>query len=205
MYVPTTFTETDLAVLHDFLDAHSFAILCSQHDGVPCASHLPLLLQRDPAPGVLVGHMARANPQWQQAPGQEVLAVFSGPHTYVSPAWYEAENVVPTWNFVAVHATGVFELIEEHDELVQLLRTMVDLFEGSRPEPWQMSGDPAYLDRQLRGLVGFRVRITRLEGKWKLSQNYPEERQRKVIAGLRREGGAKAQEIARLMEERLPR
>src|SRR4051812_36029868 len=102
MYVPTAFAETDPAKLHDFIEAHSFGLLVSAPGGVPVATHLPLLLERSTGPhGCLVGHVARANPQWEGLDGKPVLAVFSGPHAYVSPAWYESENVVPTWNYVA--------------------------------------------------------------------------------------------------------
>src|SRR5438874_6033211 len=104
MYIPHAFAETDRTRLHDFIEQHSFGLLVSQFDGQPFASHLPFLLERTAGPkGCLIGHMARANPQWQQLGGQSGLAIFSGPHVYVSPTWYESEQVVPTWNYVAVH------------------------------------------------------------------------------------------------------
>src|SRR5262245_55708329 len=106
MYIPTAFAETDPGTLFGFIEAYSFGLLVSTHQGGPFASHLPLLLEREAGPhGTLLGHMARANPQWHDLDGQEVLAVFSGPHAYVSPTWYESEQVVPTWNYVAVHAS----------------------------------------------------------------------------------------------------
>src|SRR5688572_13248426 len=114
MYVPSHFNVTDLATLHDAIERYSFATLVSQSSGKLEASHLQLLLDRDAGlQGTLVGHMARANLQWQLAAGQEVLAIFSGPHAYISPQWYSAEAVVPTWNYVAVHAYGRLELIED--------------------------------------------------------------------------------------------
>src|SRR5262245_45723809 len=107
MYIPAAFAESDQARLHEFIEQNSFGTLVSQGAGRPFASHLPFLLERDAGPrGVLVGHMARANPQWQDAAGQTVLAIFTGPHVYISPSWYEADQVVPTWNFTAVHACG---------------------------------------------------------------------------------------------------
>src|SRR4051794_35885289 len=114
MYVPAHFEQTDLATLHAFIEDHSFGLLTSMLDGRLFASHLPFLLDRQAGPfGSLLGHVAKANPQWRQLAGQEVFVVFSGPHAYVSPTWYEAEHVVPTWNYVAVHAYGRCRLIED--------------------------------------------------------------------------------------------
>ena len=118
MYVPSAFAETDLGKLHDFMRHHSFAVLTS-HDGTALdASHLPLLLASDAGTqGQLLGHMARANPQWRRVEG-EVMAVFSGPHAYISPTWYEEPGTVPTWNYMAVHAYGTFHLVEERNALL---------------------------------------------------------------------------------------
>src|SRR4051794_14312849 len=112
MFIPTAFNESDQNKLHKFIQAHSFGLLISTHQNEPFATHLPLLLERDVGPhGCLVGHMARANPQWHDLEGQQALVVFSGPHAYISPTWYEAANVVPTWNYVAVHAYGICRLV----------------------------------------------------------------------------------------------
>src|ERR1700729_1397013 len=126
MYIPAAFAESDLAKLHDFIQTNSFGVLVSQVDGEPFASHLPFLLDRNSGPhGCLIGHMARANPQWQSAHGQSVLAIFPGPHAYISPTWYESENVVPTWNYVAVHVYGTFQVVEDHQETVEIVRNYV--------------------------------------------------------------------------------
>ena len=118
MYIPAHFAETDRTKLFDFIERHSFGLLVSQLNGEPYATHLPLLLDRHSGPwGTIVGHMARANPHWQTT-DRQALVVFSGPHVYVSPTWYEAENVVPTWNYVAVHAYGAFQLVTGHAETV---------------------------------------------------------------------------------------
>jgi transcriptional regulator len=202
MYVPAAFRQSDLATLHAFLRRHSFAVLCSTDEGgTPFASHLPLLFDERAKPaGVLVGHMARANPQWRHADGRPVLAVFAGPHAYVSPSWYEAEQVVPTWNYVAVHATGTFRAMHERDALLEIVRATVAVYEGPRPQPWQVGEPDEYLERMLRGIVGFRIEIERLEGKWKLSQNRPAEQRERVRRALRDQGGADAEAIADLME-----
>src|SRR5262245_35101125 len=139
MYVPAHFAEPDLIKLHEAIECYSFATLVSQSGGEPFASHLPLLLDRDRGScGMLIGHMARANPQWQDAAGQRVLAVFSGPHAYISPTWYEAEKVVPTWNYVAVHAYGRLELIEDGGEAEGVLRRTIGTYEASQRSPWQL-------------------------------------------------------------------
>ncbi len=130
MYIPPSFLETDPTKLHDFIEQHSFATLISSHDGEPVASHLPLLLDREAGPhGRLIGHMARANSHWQMAGNQRALAIYHGPHAYVSPGWIAAQNVVPTWNYVTVHAHGTLRLIEDRDRLRELLQRTVTLYD----------------------------------------------------------------------------
>lgn len=200
MYLPGHFRQTDLNVLHDFMTRHSFATVCSQHEGEPFASHLPLLLERGAGPfGTLIGHMARANPQWRQAEGAPVLAVFQGPHAYISPTWYQADDVVPTWNYAAVHAYGRWELVEQPEALLEIVRQTVAFYEQSQPRPWQMGGSPGFVERMLQAIVGFRIEITRLEGKWKLNQNHSAERRQRVIEALERSADAEARAIGDLM------
>jgi transcriptional regulator len=203
VYIPTVFNQPDLPTLHQFIEQHSFAVLCSAGaDRSPFASHLPLLLDRRAGPlGTLVGHMARANPHWHHADGKPVLAIFSGPHAYVSPSWYEATDVVPTWNYVAVHATGILRALHDRDTLLQIVRDTVTRYEASRPQPWVLGEPDDYIDRMLRGIVGFRIKLTSIEGKWKLSQNQPADRRAKVRDALRQEGTADAAAIADLMAD----
>jgi transcriptional regulator len=205
MYVPPHFAERDPARLHDFIARHSFGLLVSQVDCAPFATHLPLLLDRDAGPhGTLIGHMARANPHWRTLAGQTALAVFSGPHAYVSPSWYEAENVVPTWNYTAVHAYGPAALVEDRDAMLDILNRSVSVYESGMPRPWTFDGTGPFVDRLLAQIVGFRIPIERLEGKWKLNQNHPVERRTKVIRALREQGGADALGVAELMQAMLP-
>jgi transcriptional regulator len=205
VYIPAAFTESDTARLHEFIRRYSFGVLASQGEGGLIASHLPLLLDADVAPhGRLLGHMARANPQWRGLHG-DVMAVFSGPHVYVSPSWYEEGGTVPTWNYVAVHAYGTFRVVEDRDGLLDILRRSVLTYEGPRPEPWAFDESAAHVERMLGAIVGFRIEITRLEGKWKLSQNHPEERRRKVIRALEARPDEDSRAIARMMSERPPR
>ncbi|HEV3121341.1 MAG TPA: FMN-binding negative transcriptional regulator [Isosphaeraceae bacterium] len=202
MYIPRLFNEPDLAKLHSFIEENSFALLVSQGHERLIASHLPILLDRSHGPhGRLFGHMARANSQWQEARG-EVLAVFSGPHAYISPAWYEAEGVVPTWNYVAVHAYGKLELVEARANLLEILRKSVTFFESARTSPWNFDEADSALSKLLPTIVGFQITITRIEGKWKLGQNRPEEQRQSVIRVLEGRRDEDSQEIARLMSER---
>ena len=186
MYIPKYFAETDTQTLQEFMRAHSFATLVTPHDGAPFANHLPLMLDSGIGThGALLGHMARNNPQWQDfAAGAEVLVVFQGPHAYVSPDWYEPDAmVVPTWNFMAVHAYGKARILSE-DELVETLHQLVDENEKAFSQPWKFGLTRAMRERMLSAIVGFEISLDRLEGKFKLSQNRSQQDQRNVIAQL---------------------
>ncbi len=199
MYLPSAFAEHDPAVLHDLIRRYSFAILTSTGGRGLVASHLPILL--DPAGGergVLFGHMARANPQWRDLAG-EVMAIFAGPHAYVSPSWYEEAGTVPTWNYVAVHAYGTFQLVDDRAGLLEILRRSVPPYEDPRPEPWTFDEAAPHVEGMLRAIVGFRIEITRLEGKWKLSQNHPPARRAKVMAALAAGAADDSRAVAALM------
>ena len=205
MYVPPHFAETDPATLHAFIERHSFGLLVSQVDGVPFATHLPFLLDRNAGPhGTLIGHVARANPHWQALREQTSLVVFSGPHAYISPTWYETANVVPTWNYTAVHAYGRAELVEDQNQLLEIVQRSVAVYESTMPRPWTLDTNGPFAERLLAQIVGFRIPIERIEGKWKLNQNHPVERREKVIRALEERGGEDAQAIAALMRQTLP-
>lgn len=203
MYVPPHFAETDREKLFDFIERHSFGLLVNQLDGAPFASHLPLLVDRRAGGlGRLIGHMARANRQWTAA-GDEVLVVFSGPHAYISPAWYEAQRVVPTWNYLAVHAYGTMQVVDDAAAVLEIVRDFVAFYERGRPQPWQLDGPEEWLARMVDQIVGFTIDLTRLEGKWKLSQNHPRERREKVVAALELHGDENSRAIAERMRETL--
>ena len=199
MYIPASFAEPDSAKLHEFMRKHSFATLVSQNETGIIASHLPLLFDaKTGRMGSLIGHMARANPQWREV-RDEVMALFTGPHVYVSPSWYEEDSTVPTWNYAAVHAYGTFHLVEDRESLLEILRRSVDIYESPRPKPWTIDETAPYVDQMMRGITGFRIEITRLEGKWKLSQNHSEDRRRRVIRALERQPDEHSQAIAAMM------
>ncbi len=204
MYIPAAFAEHDLTKLHDFIEQNSFGLLVSQVDDLPFATHLPFLLERATGPnGTLVGHMARANSQWRKASGQTALAIFSGPHAYISPTWYEAEQVVPTWNYTAVHAYGQIQIIEDKGALLQIVQKMVQVYEQTMPRPWSLDGSSTFVERLLAQIVGFRMEVEKIEGKWKLNQNHPAERHRNVVRALQQRGDENAQAIAALMQAML--
>lgn len=203
MYVPQHFVENDLSTLHDAIERYSFATLASQIEGELEASHLPLLLDRSTgAHGTLLGHMAKANLQWRRAAGQQVLIIFSGPHAYISPQWYQAAEVVPTWNYIAVHAYGRLELIDDATATQQILDKMVAVFESGQPRPWQMTEPAEFVERLLRQIVAFQIPIDRLEGKWKLNQNRPADQRQRVIDVLSQQPYDNSRDIAALMRGR---
>ncbi len=186
MYIPKAFREDDSKTLHTFMREYSFATLVTQQEGMPFASHLPFLLDAGQGPyGTLLAHMARANPQWHALDSaQEVLIIFQGPHAYISPSWYEVELSVPTWNYAAVHAYGLPRLVEEQAALYDLLKTLIQTHEAHFEKPWPFQLPGEYLQKMMQGIVGFEIHITRLEGKFKLSQNRTASEREKVIAAL---------------------
>lgn len=202
MYTPKHYAVTDRPKMFDFMKDNSFGILFSHTGGEPMASHLPFMIDENGGEqGLVLGHMAKANNQWRYADGQQVLVVFHGPHTYVSPTWYQDEEVVPTWNYVAVHATGIFKAMEDRAELEESVGRLVDQHEASQPKPWQPDFQSTYSDQMLKRIVAFQIEITSLQGKWKLNQNHPEHRRRRVAEQLKTLGGEVNLQIAELMDE----
>jgi len=175
VYVPKHFEVTDTAWCHALMGAQSFALMITADDtGAPFATHLPILVDERRGPlGTLRGHVARANPHWRYlAAGRPTLVVFSGAHAYVSPSWYATHPAVPTWNYVAVHASGTGALVEDAEQVRTLLADLVHVYEAPGPEAWSFEALPAdYVAGMQRGIVAFEIPIARLEGKAKLSQN----------------------------------
>ncbi len=204
MYIPADFAETDTAKLHDLIEQFSFGLLVTVADGAPFASHLPFMLDREHgANGTLVAHMARANPQWENfAAGGEALAIFQGPHAYISPSWYEAgDQIVPTWNYAVVHAYGVPDTYDDPAHVRTVLDRLTGTHERAFAAPWRLdSQDEKFLAAMEKGLVAFEIPIARLEGKFKLSQNRPAGDRPGIVSALRATDEAGALEIASLME-----
>lgn len=208
MYVPPAFAESRLPVLHDAIRATRLCTLVTLgSDGLE-ASHVPVLLDTDAGQhGTLVGHFARANPQWQRLnTAVPALAIFVGPDAYVTPSWYETKKrtgkAVPTWNYVAVHAYGALELFDDTDSLRDVVTRLTDRHEAGRPDAWHVADAPEeFLQGMFKGFIGFRLPIARIEGKWKLSQNRPADDRAGVVAGLRADGGPAEAAVAALMDE----
>jgi transcriptional regulator len=205
MYLPAHFAESRVEVLQALMRARPFATLVTQGTNGPDANHLPLHLDANASPrGTLVGHVARANPLWRDADGTGVLAIFHGPQAYVTPSWYptkrEHGKVVPTWNYVVVHARGRLRVVDDAAWLRRQLGLLVDSHESGFDTPWRVAdAPPDYIDKMLAAIVGIEIEITELTGKWKLSQNQPEANRVGVVAGLRGEESAEAIAMADLV------
>jgi transcriptional regulator len=203
MYNPSSFKVSDTAEIHAYMRRYSFAALVTNGSGGMVATQLPILLDADAGPhGTLLGHVARANQQWRDVQG-EALIIFPGPHTYVSPTWYQDPGTVPTWNYVTVHAYGKFQPIEDRDAVHGILKRLVAVYEGSMPQPWSYDSDDPVFDRMLKEIVGFKIEISRLEGKRKLNQNHPVERRERVIRALQSRPDDDSQAIAKMMADSL--
>jgi transcriptional regulator len=208
LYNPPPFRETRPEALLAAMAAIGLATLVTRGPGGLAATHLPLLHDPEPAPhGRLLGHLARANPQWRAlVPGEEAMAVFLGPEAYVTPRWYPSKaehgRVVPTWNYLAVHAWGRLRVETEPMALEALVRRLTERHEAGADAPWQVEhAPPAFIAGQLKGIVGIELTITRLEGKGKMSQNRPPADRAGVIGGLERRGEAGDAAVASVMRE----
>jgi transcriptional regulator len=197
MYAPSQFREDRVPVLHDAIDAAGLATLVTVDANELDASHVPMLLDRSAGSlGTLYGHIARPNPQWKAAASDvPALAIFLGPDAYVTPSWYATKQqtgkVVPTWNYVAVHARGRVSFFDDQERLLALVTKLTEAHEAARPQPWAVSdAPPEFIRAHLKGIVGFELPIAKLEGKWKMSQNRPAEDRAGVVRGLGREGDA---------------
>lgn len=177
MYLPPHFAETDPSVLHALIRAHPLGLLISSSDAELVANPVPFLLDATTEKAVLRAHVARANPQWKHIrDGARVLVVFQGEEAYISPSWYASKplhgKVVPTWNYAIVQASGVAVVHEEPLWLRTQISALTDTQEGLRPSPWAVTDAPAaFIEAQMRGIVGIEIDVTEMTGKWKVSQN----------------------------------
>jgi transcriptional regulator len=190
MYLPPAFKETELPFIHETIRGARLANLVTCTAGGLICTPLPMLLdEREGEQGVLYGHVAKANPQWKETPTCDALAIFNGPDAYVTPSWYASKKehgkVVPTWNYAAVHVYGAVEFFEAPDRLYQIVTRLTDLHERPRAESWAVTDAPAdFIKAQLRGIVGLRMPIARIDAKRKMSQNRSEADRAGVAAGL---------------------
>lgn len=193
----------DFNEICDFIDSHSFAVLVSSNKGILNATHIPVLLKRKAGEsGTLYCHIAKANPQWKDIE-KEVLVIFSGAHHYISSSWYETDQSVPTWNYLAVHAYGNISIIEDNEEKLKTVASLADYFESENNYGSTYRLNKQYLDGLLKGIVAFKIEITKLEGKKKLSQNHSGGRQKLVINELDKINNEDAKIISGLMKKNL--
>jgi transcriptional regulator len=202
VYLPPHFTEADEKVLLAHIERHDFVLLVT-HRSELIASQVPLLAERRDGTLYLQGHLARPNPQCADLDGGEALAIFWGPHAYISPSWYAAGPAVPTWNYASVHAYGTSRAITDKAWLEDFLRRLSERHEAREAAPWRMQDQPApFLDGMLGGIVGFEIAVSRLEGKFKLSQNRPAVDRPRIVAALEARADDDSHGVAQLMRER---
>jgi transcriptional regulator len=206
MYVPKHHEEEDLPVLHALIRSHPLGAWVTQDNGALLANHIPFLLE--PARGsygTLIGHVARANPVWRSfSTTTDSMVIFQGVETYITPSWYPSKHThgraVPTWNYAVVHAHGRPRAIEDRAWLLQHLNQLTDTHEADQALPWKISdAPPEYTDRLLNTIVGIEIPVTRIVGKWKVSQNRPEPDKLGVIAGLLARDDPDSKEMASLV------
>jgi len=214
MYIAKHFEESRVEVMHELIRARPLASLVTLSSGGLNANHIPLYLADSPAPydslgslGSLRGHVARANPMLEDLKEErESLAIFHGPDTYITPSWYptkqETGKVVPTWNYAVVHAYGVLRVVDDADWLRAQLEALTAHNEAAFPKPWGVSDAPEeHITRLMGAIIGIEMVITRLLGKWKVSQNQPAQNQAGVVAGLKASSAPDAPAMAALVEE----
>ena len=208
MYIPRANEEDRIPILHKLIEDQPFASLITVGVSGLFASHIPMVLEQNSAMGVLKGHLSRANAQWRDySPAVEALAIFSGPQHYITPTWYpekqETGKVVPTWNYVVVHAYGHLKVVEDGEWLMAHLQRLTGIHEAESPVPWKIGDAPAdYVASQIKGIVGLEMVIERLEGKWKVSQNRPERDRSGVAEGLAELNTTESLRMKTLVEQR---
>jgi transcriptional regulator len=207
MYVPPAFAETDVEKLHEAIRQSGLATLVTQTEEGLLASHVPMLLDPEPGPyGALLGHVAVANPHAKPPlPGVDALAMFLGPDAYVSPGWYETKKetgkVVPTWNYVAIHVYGRLEVFHDPDRVREVVARLTRKHEAALPAPWSIDDAPQeFIRSQLKGIAGFRLTISRLEGKWKMSQNRTPADRAGVIRALSEDPDPEKRAVGKLVK-----
>lgn len=198
MYTPPHYTNKDSKEVREFLRHNAFGILVNQTEGRPWATHIPLELDVDTdGHDILVGHISKANRQWKYFnENEQVLAIFNGPHSYISSSWYREEEV-PTWNYIAVHVYGTITILDENT-LLETLHKLTDKYERESTEPVSLHNLSKRTMGQIKGIVGFKIRISEIQATYKLSQTRPEDHPR-IIEELKKTKNSGSQEIADIM------
>jgi transcriptional regulator len=202
MYIPKYYEENDTEKLVEFMQANSFAVMVTAVGGSPWGTHLPFVVKQESGKIVLTTHMSRANEQWKTLEEQEVLVIFTGPHAYISPSSYEKKQNVPTWNYIAAHAYGKPRIISEQDKVKEVLEAMIHTYEEAYYRQWKELSQE-YVDSMIKGIVAFDIEVTRLQGKYKLSQNKTVNEQRNIISKLEKNEDSSIAGVAKLMKDNL--
>lgn len=209
MYQPTHFREARADVLRELMDGHPLGTLVTLGPDGLNGNHIPFLYDADPAPhGTLRGHVARANPVWREhRQDVEALVIFQGPQAYVTPSWYPRKQhtgkVVPTWNYLVVHAYGPLRVIDDREWLRGFVMRLTERHEARRETPWKVTDAPAdFIETNLKAIVGIEIPVSRLFGKWKVSQNQPAADREGVVRGLREIGDATAARLADWVQDK---
>lgn len=204
MYTPQKFSETDQTRLDWLVDHDAFGTLVSLVDNVPFASHLPVLCRREGESVTLIGHWAKANPQWQTIDQQRCLFIVHGPHAYISARWYpNSENFVPTWNYATAHLYGQIRILQAEEDLASIVSGLVEKYEAGAAEPWRFDRSNQAQLKKLRGIVGFEFSAQEIQLKFKLGQNHPSENTKGAIRGLSEHPTDDSRDVAVLMQEAL--
>ncbi len=181
MYIPEDFEEKNINKLLQFMKEYNFGVLINNHNSRPIGTHLPFIVEQTEREIILKSHMAKANPQWKSFNGKdEVLVIFSEPHSYISPSFYNHERNVPTWNYIAVHAYGIPQIITNENEIESLFDLTFDKFEKSCKAQWN-NLDIEYKNKLLEGITAFEIKVNKIEGNFKLSQNKTSEERKRII------------------------
>ena len=200
MYIPKLYREEDRVRILDFIQQNDFATLVTYDGDKPVASHLLMGIKEDDENLFVNGHMSRANPQWKTFDlNREVLVIFQGPHTYISPTWYNHVNV-PTWNYQSVHVYGKPRVITDYDEAYEILKRLIDRYESN--SHYRLETLPKdFVQKEIKGIVAFQIEVTRIEANYKLSQNRKDEDYRNIIAQLEKRTDDLSHGVAEAMRE----
>ncbi|WPP50369.1 FMN-binding negative transcriptional regulator [Catalinimonas niigatensis] len=200
MYTPKHYSITDQEEILFFIRRFNFGTIITSRENIPMATHLPFIVSKRESKLILISHFARANPHWQEITAHQNLVIFSEPHAYVSPGFYDKKQNVPTWNYISVHAYGQAKIIEEQEESLRILENMIDSFEAAYKAQWNTL-DMGYKLRMLKGIVAFEIEVTELQAKGKLSQNKTEAERQRITASFSQSGSENERLIAEYMQK----
>jgi transcriptional regulator len=205
VYIPKSFSEEDKEKLYSIIEQYSFAILFSQNDGIPYATHLPFMIDAGRGEsGTLIAHFAKANKHWRMLDEkQQVLVVFQGPHSYITPHWYKHKETVPTWNYAAIHVYGKPKLIHEPKRLREMVTRLTHLHEDQTDGTWDRSNIESSMEINLKAIVGLEIPVERMEGKYKFNQNRSAEDQKGVMTAMFKSSDPVKQHCGHIMEQHL--